>query len=62
MKITPHNKDAAIEMLRARAFLFMMSGECRGDGGPLGDALWDLVGDMTEREAKDAIAAFQQTQ
>jgi hypothetical protein len=62
MKITPYNKDAAIEMLRARAFLLLMSDEVRSLKGENAAALFDIVGDMSEVAAREAIANFEETQ
>lgn len=62
MKITPHNESLAIEMLRARAFLLIMSDECSGIDGEHAAALFEIVGDMDQRQAHEAIEAFDATQ
>ena len=49
--------NAKHEALRARAYLYLMSDECPSIRGPLAAALFDLVGDMSETEAYEAIAA-----
>lgn len=62
MKLTPYNQQMAIEMLRARAFLLLMSDEVKSLDGEYASALFDLVGDMSDDEARDAIIAFNATQ
>ena len=48
-----------LEAVKARAFLFLMSSEVPSIDGPLGSALFDMVGDMSEKEAHDSIRAFE---
>ena len=62
MRITPCNKDEAIEMLRGRALLLLMSDEVASLEGEFAAPLWELVGSMDEAEARDAIRAFDATQ
>ena len=62
MRITPYNQLEAIEMLQARAFLLLMSGEVASLDGELSAPLWDLVGHWNEDDARQAIAAFEATQ
>lgn len=61
MKLAPYNLHEAIEMLKARAFLVLMTEPIHLDQGHPED-LWEIVGGMTEDEAHEAIAAFEATQ
>lgn len=62
MKLTPYNNGEALEYLRAKTFIFLMSGEIDGCGGPLRDELFELVSDMTIEGAAEAIRSFEATQ
>ena len=62
MKITHYNKGEAIEMLKGRAFLLLMSDEVKSLDGEHAAALWDLVGDFNEEQSRRAIAVFDTTQ
>lgn len=61
MKITPYNKDEAIDALMGRALLLLMSDEVPRYGEHA-TALFAIVGHMTEDDARRAIAAFDTTQ
>ena len=52
---------AELDAIKARAFLFLMSEEVHLIDGPLGSALFDMVGDQTQEQAKAAIRAFEAT-
>lgn len=62
MRLTPYNQAEAIEMLRARAFLLLMSDEVRSVETPNAAALWRIVSDMSRADASSAIKAFEATQ
>jgi hypothetical protein len=62
MKVTPYNKDETIEMLRARIFKLLMSGECGTLEGEHSAPLFELCGDMTFEQADEAIEAWEATQ
>lgn len=62
MHISPHNKDEAIEYLRALAFRLLMSDEVGSLDGEFAKPLWDVVGDMSEVDAEHAIHSFETTQ
>lgn len=52
----------AINMLKGRALLLLMSDEVRDLNGGHAAKLFDLVGDMTREEAVEAIKIFEATQ
>lgn len=62
MVISPHNKDEAIEYLRALAFRLLMSDEVGSLDGEFAKPLWDVAGSMSEADAEHAIKAFEATQ
>ena len=62
MKLSSYNMGEAVEMLQARAFLLLMSDEVKSLDGEHAAALWDLVGGLSEEQARQAIAAFDTTQ
>lgn len=53
--------NAELENVKAIAFLFLMSDEVESIDTPLASKLFDLVGDMSEQEANDAIKSFEAT-
>ncbi len=48
-----------LEAVKAKAFLFLMSEEVMNITTPLASQLFDMVGDMTEKEAIEAISSFE---
>lgn len=62
MEVTPYNLHETIGMLRGRALLLLMSDEVNSLQGRYAKALFDLVGDMTEGEALEAISDWEKTQ
>ena len=48
-----------LDAVKARAFLFLMSEEVVNITTPLASQLFDMVGDMTEKEANEAISSLE---
>jgi hypothetical protein len=61
-KLTPYNMGEYIDMLKARAYLLLMSSEVRSLDGNYAKALFEIVGGTTHADALEAIEAFEATQ
>ena len=59
MSINEAELQLTLNMLKARTFLFMMSDEVPSIRGYHAAPLFDLVGDMTENEAREALVAYE---